>query len=1433
MAISPSQINNGVYTPIIANTVAKSLTLDENQREIIFNETPGGANFCYLLSQGIVDSDGMLTPDVKNTPLPRLERLILEALNALLNSKIASDTDITVKKLLKHLTRDPDKPAKIEIVGGYLRRLILSHPEFIREALEEIVDSTPLNISPPLHKTPDCDIRTSFLETDETEIDNMGVELYEFVKKNMGSAFNEEKVIEKKNFLHFDGANQYGIITFKGPDDLNFEFLIIKGLKRKSLFLHDALRLTINSLIKETSGTIMLVSDYDLQPIIDFLTGIIHINNPEEIDHLGWPLLISYYTRGHTSCDIDAEKILLKKSNLSNLNQLLKICVRNHHQNDHAAEIALLFNASISLGSNNQAIWDLVSNSETLPEKNLLWGIKKLLKEDGVSFELLVSCMQIFALLHLHHPDNTVNLVRHHRENWVQIKIDKNHLLIPFEWEIALENIQKADTSHIFQMLYQVWTPSVESKEESQLKKYKEIFNDEMTRVEGEALETPVALTVRTVLHSLQPDSQLFMDICRILPEMNHPLRAYLLSLSEKTFSQSATLFKDAKKFPADESKTRWILSFAETQDPSLCKLAYQFYAKSKEKFGESFLIDFINKLMPRDPISALNVFHNLKKFDAAIFIKIASGLDNSVVGKVILDATCKEKVRQLVHSNLLQACQVMTHQHSPFYCDLWLTRDCLSMALLSQPENLHQYICQLVDILLVLTFVRQEFPGTGKEKSETWNLIDATLRKLREQNLYLTKVLIARLKNSFEKICSYCTEENKVEDFLNTIYLMRDLKVPFPNTTTQKEDLTHMIKKIRIHMKGRPEDSALFFLKIVPEVYGDGFTEPFSDEVYAISRNLAKKESSLNLSLELLKKYNIHNPKIWKTIIIGLVRSKADNLRVLALPLLLAQGKECDVELWFETFRTAPLHKYRRIFGMIDNFLNKDSQEHKVFRDLEMPVDDKLKVLYGLADLCLERLPANSPSTTHRNRVFALRALICQTGAHKPNIEFDIRVIEALLKLGQIDIISIIMQMITNEFYILKQPEWIERLYKIMIQVCQLLMKEDKSYEQIRLQFQYLEVVDDETDQFFRRILSFFDNITEVIENHKHPLTLELVTLATPMFIDFGRYDDSCISFKILNSQDYKENMNAKCFAFYWERFLETRFRMNFIVEKPIVYRNELKFFLDHQDKLPQGSEVRIRCFEYVVRHFCEFLLTEYNTSNDKLFIQPILQIFKEDDNILVNLIYSLINCNPDSHEKSAFICLTIYVNLLYLKKKNTVSEEVSNELFDSFIYMSCHSPEVDKVVLKDYINRIILKCIEENYFSQVKKVKWLLYHGLEKENYIEDKHIRNNYYQAMTEMLFDFQHMNRPEFLSFTLKIVKIVQSFLLSKESLQLEKGYQYFIDLFSTNPNLFVEYPLVVKELDKTLAELKKTSKKIKRMSHFNTIEGAWKKALQNK
>ncbi len=1408
-------------------------------------ETVHAVNFNYLYSEGIIDIDGKLTPKFANISLPWLDQSFEDEVKKLLGLPIVSGSSSapTLHSVLQYLLNSTNFSGKIEIIGGYLRKLILSQPTFIFSALERLGISHPEKIViPPAPIPPDCDIRCTVLKISDDYTYRLSRGIYDLVKERMGDDFIEAEKITKKKFYHCDGNNQYGIITFRGNENLDFELMVIKELKRRSLFVHDSIRIVINSLVMGKTATILCVSDHGLQPIIDLLTGMVHIDKPEEVEQMGWPMLMSYYTRGYTSPQTLAENCMLQTSLPHHPYDLLQRCLKNHHVNNNSAAIALLFNSSVSLDSNFviiKTLWDALPKKESHVKEDLLWAIKKLIKEEHVDFHVVVSCMQVLALLHLHSSDNSVKLVRHHQEYWIQIRIDDNYLLLPFQIEKALDDISLVNVEKIFLILLQAWTPKICVQRNSQIVKYGKMLQLNIGRLKEKILSNSVGLPIQAVLQSIESDPNFLLEICSKLPDFmesnrNNPVQTYFFSMLEQLFPIYSGTFSRAKEFSILEFRTRWMVALAETHEPSLCRLASSLFSQNQNAYNAHTRILLINNFLPQDPFSAMNVFDCLIDFDVSLFFKITHALKATPEGKIYLKTACREKIKSLIQANLPLSQQVLTHRSSPFFCDFELTKECFQKTISMDHEISFNRLEELLEIMLTICFIRTEFPDKPEIKLECCQLIISSLSKLQKDQILLTTSLIERLNNCSKKICEYLRGHDLPKDLYDFAALMQKLPIPFKNQQDliwslrellkqeediqfilkgiklvknvpedTKGDLALLIKEIRNSLKGDPLTSAEFFLNDVPEIYGEGFSEEFQDQAYAISRNISKKEASLKLSVQLLKKYKISKPEIWNKVFLKAYTSKDKEIRLLTLPLIFEFGEYCEGVCWTKTLETAYLHKNQIIYDLIDKLLDENSNERKVFLNAPSSLQEKGEILAVLLRIVLERFPKKTESMVFGYRIFKLHELLSTITKKPPEIELDLLIIEAILSVANLDGLFLIFMIVVKRSDEIQDLSSKGKLIDLTIKAVKSMKSRSKEYEDIRTNFQRgLDSCDNEAMLFYNYLQGFLTKIQHYSTDCQNKeKTWELFKEAMPLFIDFGSYSDTCFSYKLLNSEEFKSRTKTKDYNAFWERYIETRLTLSFSPVKRILHGDVLQFFALIHCRLNNKSVVKNTCMNLAIIHYIEFLKKEYNPAQDLDLMRKLLYIFGCEDTHNVTLITQLISCDPNTVELSELICSTISEILLTLKAQKRISDANVSKIFNDFIFMELFSPKVDEATLRKKVSTLLESCLQNKYFLDERIMKWIICYELEEKfltkKLINPKFVKQYKIPATIHLLVDCLSINR---LQGAVDILKNIQKLLIQQDRQQLKICYQYFIDLFKLNRNLFFRKDDITKEID---------------------------------
>lgn len=383
-----------------------------------------------LREKGLIDEYGLIIQPESLPPFPALDAGDLDELRKILEKSVSvragsKRMELSLKEILLHsYLSQSDIVSKIEIVGGFTRKLLLSSPRLVARILEALTGLPPEELKPYVEQIvsqaikkplPDIDIRVLSSDNRREVLGNFTYTLVNlFAAKMQCPPYEARKTAFTKFHLIHDLKNQFSIATIKPENSFEFELLFVGSLLRNHLFMHDSIRLSILPFLMD-QGSVEIESDYGppWQPIIDLLTKTIHIPNPESVDLFGFPLLMSFYTRGHKPSYPDEGSLLSSK--VTQLSQyhvgipeqvagLLKTTCSNHHKGNPLEALTVTLNACLHLNtssSNLETIWALMraehwQDSDLAPAP-LLSLIDQALFEHKISFRALSAALSIFC----------------------------------------------------------------------------------------------------------------------------------------------------------------------------------------------------------------------------------------------------------------------------------------------------------------------------------------------------------------------------------------------------------------------------------------------------------------------------------------------------------------------------------------------------------------------------------------------------------------------------------------------------------------------------------------------------------------------------------------------------------------------------------------------------------------------------------------------------------------------------------------------------------------------------------------------------------------------------------------------------------------------------------------------------------------------------
>ncbi|MFQ5729579.1 MAG: hypothetical protein ACE5GN_04380, partial [Waddliaceae bacterium] len=463
---------------------------EEGDAPFMPTDTPQDRLIAQLYSKGVVDEFGHFIPTI-DFSLPPFESAQMDCVRSFLESPFeihdhsgAFLLKISLLEILQFFSKNFGTMIQnIDIVGGFVRSLLLMSPNYCKRALgslgvEDVDNVITDGLFDDFHrKLPDYDIRIWAPGAQTGDLYRFTGALVAYFVSKMGN--RPQSWVEKNAFSKFnvvlDGRNRFSIASFGQR-----ELLFVRDLERSHLFLLDALRINVFDGYFFSKDPV-IQGDYakGWQSIIDLLAKVIHVDQLQTINHFGFPMLMSYLSRGYVLGDVQVggmnvlesliKRTLIPSSKYHSLPEqvadYLFICVENHHERDPLAAIAVVFNACVHLeGSFSEReielIWQSVMERfpyQEVPDsrsKEFLLKVMVCIVKDKIPFGVVRTLVAFGGFVQLGMPksmagDEGINIRKHNGKPCLQIRSSPNYILVPFNscFEILLEYGLKDSTT--------------------------------------------------------------------------------------------------------------------------------------------------------------------------------------------------------------------------------------------------------------------------------------------------------------------------------------------------------------------------------------------------------------------------------------------------------------------------------------------------------------------------------------------------------------------------------------------------------------------------------------------------------------------------------------------------------------------------------------------------------------------------------------------------------------------------------------------------------------------------------------------------------------------------------------------------------------------------------------------------------------------------
>lgn len=486
--------NPFLYPPIAEDTV-----FETDINEPIKGRHPSDTLRQTLIEKGFIDEYAEPTDALMKIPVPELPpstHTHLKDFNHKLRIIRFKDKNgkehtfsYTLGLLFNQVKKEASSEKSLEIVGSAVFWLL--GKRYFEELLITLgieKSRIPAEFLDTLRFPPnDQDLRFTIESSiDFDKMEKLKKTFIAFFSRISNSNMNERSFIENYSKIK-NGAFRklfhcrdphYCIVSPK--DYENTEISIVAWLKRNHLFSHDALKININTLLDNNhNNQPHLLTDLSSiwKPLLHRLLMIIDADEIQTINEMGYPLYISYLTKGRICLKQKFEEEIVKnfinlaakKGLFYTLFENTQKVFRNHHglidhlKDDPAINTIPIYTINLiqSLFRNQVDEIELIKIRNTivgLMPKTEAEGIphllKRLLENPTMTTKHLLALLQIFFFNALKHSDchnaplaNKVYLREHCGRKALQVKLisepDTATLLLDFDLQNALNTIQE------------------------------------------------------------------------------------------------------------------------------------------------------------------------------------------------------------------------------------------------------------------------------------------------------------------------------------------------------------------------------------------------------------------------------------------------------------------------------------------------------------------------------------------------------------------------------------------------------------------------------------------------------------------------------------------------------------------------------------------------------------------------------------------------------------------------------------------------------------------------------------------------------------------------------------------------------------------------------------------------------------------------------
>lgn len=308
--------------------------------------------FEFLFNQGIIDPKGNLKEECIFEGLPILDNISRNNLSNYMHNSLVQNNDLSLVVFLyevREYCRVNALPMRICMVGSACYYFLETYIPIVMQRCLHIERGQYDRFLDHSRTFPaDVDFRIDIPGASQAQLIELANLMIQFLASKIGVSQEQVKVDYVRNYKYIGNKQlSYFILSFEFPGEPNpkkIDFNFVSYNPRTHLFTDQNFNVQFNPFTFKPDSAVGSV-----QAVVDRLDGVIHIENPSEVNFLGWFSLLSSWTKGRCSMSLSECNAIWKAVDYSDwakiANRLRNTAINHHPNYESDAFVALAMNA--------------------------------------------------------------------------------------------------------------------------------------------------------------------------------------------------------------------------------------------------------------------------------------------------------------------------------------------------------------------------------------------------------------------------------------------------------------------------------------------------------------------------------------------------------------------------------------------------------------------------------------------------------------------------------------------------------------------------------------------------------------------------------------------------------------------------------------------------------------------------------------------------------------------------------------------------------------------------------------------------------------------------------------------------------------------------------------------------------------------------------